>query len=213
MPILPGVGIDRVIADLNCHGLKFSILLVPREYQKIILLVGEIFKRSGMMWGKFIYTRSSMSMFKFLIVVIPAVALSFTSCTKCSNKSVEESKVATGQVAGTPVIDLSGLKVETLKPGTGAEAQKGKKVTVHYVGKLEDGTEFDSSEKRKTPFTFVLGSGQVIVGWDKGVEGMKIGERRRLKIPSSLGYGAQGVGKVIPPNANLVFEVELLQVE
>jgi peptidylprolyl isomerase len=148
-----------------------------------------------------------------LIVVIPAVALSFTSCTKCSNKSVEESKVATGQVAGTPVIDLSGLKVETLKPGTGAEAQKGKKVTVHYVGKLEDGTEFDSSEKRKTPFTFVLGSGQVIVGWDKGVEGMKIGERRRLKIPSALGYGSQGVGQVIPPNANLVFEVELLQVE
>ena len=105
------------------------------------------------------------------------------------------------------------MKIETLKPGAGTVAQKGKKVTVHYVGKLENGTEFDSSEKRKTPFTFVLGAGQVIVGWDKGVEGMKVGERRRLKIPSALGYGSQGVGKTIPPNSNLVFEVELLNVE
>jgi len=138
-----------------------------------------------------------------------------TGCTKCSSKSGGdgEAKVATGQVAGTPVIDTSDLKIETLKPGSGAVAQKGKKVTVHYVGKLENGTEFDSSEKRKTPFTFVLGAGQVIVGWDKGVEGMKVGERRRLKIPSSLGYGSQGVGKTIPPNSNLVFEVELIQVE
>lgn len=152
-------------------------------------------------------------MSRIFMCIIFLMASSFSGCTKCSKNTAEDSKVATGQVAGTPVIDTSGLKIETLKPGTGAEAQKGKKVTVHYVGKLEDGTEFDSSEKRKTPFTFVLGSGQVIVGWDKGVEGMRVGERRRLKIPSALGYGSQGVGKVIPPNANLVFEVELLMVE
>lgn len=152
-------------------------------------------------------------MLKILCPLVPLVALTMTSCTKCSQEKVEETKVATGQVAGTPVIDTTDLKIETLKPGSGAEAQKGKKVTVHYVGKLENGTEFDSSEKRQTPFTFVLGSGQVIVGWDKGVEGMRVGERRRLKIPAALGYGAQGVGETIPPNSNLVFEVELLQVE
>ena len=152
-------------------------------------------------------------MYRIFTCIIFLIASSFSGCTKCSKKTPEDSKVATGQVAGTPVIDTAGLKIETLKPGTGAEAQKGKKVTVHYVGKLEDGTEFDSSEKRKTPFTFVLGAGQVIVGWDKGVEGMQVGERRRLKIPSALGYGSQGVGTVIPPNANLVFEVELLMLE
>jgi FKBP-type peptidyl-prolyl cis-trans isomerase len=154
-------------------------------------------------------------MIKSLLSFALISMVSTTGCTKCSSKTGgdEEAKVATGQIAGTPVIDTSDLKIETLKPGSGAVAQNGKKVTVHYVGKLENGTEFDSSEKRKTPFTFVLGAGQVIVGWDKGVEGMKIGERRRLKIPSALGYGSHGVGKTIPPNSNLIFEVELLQVE
>jgi len=154
-------------------------------------------------------------MTNFIIGAGFTLILAVTGCTKCSKKDggEDDAKVATGQVAGQPVIDLSQLKIETLKPGSGAHAEKGKKVTVHYIGKLDNGTVFDSSEARKTPFTFVLGAGQVIVGWDKGMEGMKVGERRRLKIPPTLGYGHQGVGKTIPPDSNLVFEVELLQVE
>ena len=150
---------------------------------------------------------------KILLSASIIVALVATGCTKCSKSADSGPKVATGQVAGTPVIDTSELKVETLKPGSGAHAEKGKKVTVHYTGKLDNGQVFDSSEARKTPFTFTLGAGQVITGWDKGVEGMQIGERRRLKIPPTLAYGSQGVGKIIPPNSNLVFEVELLKVE
>ncbi|MEI6397192.1 MAG: FKBP-type peptidyl-prolyl cis-trans isomerase [Pseudomonadota bacterium] len=100
-----------------------------------------------------------------------------------------------------------------MKEGSGAAASTGKKVTVHYTGTLTDGKVFDSSETRKAPFTFTLGEGQVIPGWDKGVDGMKVGERRKLTIPSSLAYGEKGVGNIIPPNATLVFEVELLNVE
>jgi FKBP-type peptidyl-prolyl cis-trans isomerase len=105
------------------------------------------------------------------------------------------------------------LKIETLKEGSGAVAAAGKKVTVHYTGKLTDGKVFDSSESRNSPFPFVLGAGQVIQGWDKGVDGMKVGERRRLTIPGSMAYGERGITNVIPPNATLVFEVELLSVE
>jgi FKBP-type peptidyl-prolyl cis-trans isomerase len=134
--------------------------------------------------------------------------LSFTSCTKCS-KSGDNKSILDGLT--TP--DTSDLKIETLKPGTGTEAVAGKKVTVHYTGKLTDGKIFDSSESRNAPFSFKLGAGQVISGWDKGVDGMKIGERRRLTIPPALAYGEKGVGHTIPPNATLVFEVELLSVK
>lgn len=104
------------------------------------------------------------------------------------------------------------LRVEDLKVGTGAEATKGTKVSVHYVGTLASGAPFDSSRDRQRPFEFQLGSGQVIAGWDQGVAGMRIGGLRRLTIPPELAYGARGFPPVIPPNATLTFEVELLAV-
>jgi len=106
------------------------------------------------------------------------------------------------------------LVIQDLQVGTGAEAKTGNRVTVHYRGTLTDGKQFDASYDRKEPFTFVLGAGQVIKGWDQGVAGMKVGGKRKLTIPPDLGYGARGAGGgVIPPNATLVFEVELLKVE
>jgi FKBP-type peptidyl-prolyl cis-trans isomerase len=103
------------------------------------------------------------------------------------------------------------LKIETLKQGTGEECKNGDTVSVHYTGTLTDGTKFDSSLDSGKPFSFRLGAGLVIKGWDLGVLGMKVGEQRRLVIPSELGYGAGGAGGgKIPPNATLIFEVELL---
>lgn len=104
------------------------------------------------------------------------------------------------------------LEIEILKEGIGEEAKRNNKVTVHYMGTLENGTKFDSSLDRGKPFVFTLGIGQVIKGWDQGVLGMKVGEKRKLTIPSELGYGSKGAG-LIPPNATLIFEVELLEVE
>ncbi len=105
----------------------------------------------------------------------------------------------------------SGLKYEEIKVGEGDTATAGQTVVVHYTGWLEDGTKFDSSKDRNMPFDFNLGGGQVIKGWDEGVAGMQIGGTRKLTIPSDLGYGAQGAGGVIPANATLIFEVELLE--
>lgn len=104
----------------------------------------------------------------------------------------------------------SGLKYEDLVEGDGEIATPGQQVTVHYTGWLTNGNKFDSSKDRNDPFRFKLGAGNVIRGWDEGVAGMKIGGTRKLTIPANLGYGAQGAGGVIPPNATLVFEVELL---
>jgi peptidylprolyl isomerase/FKBP-type peptidyl-prolyl cis-trans isomerase FkpA len=104
------------------------------------------------------------------------------------------------------------LQIEDLVVGTGAEAVGGQNVTVHYTGWLTDGTQFDSSLDRGEPFVFPLGGGRVIQGWDQGVAGMKIGGKRKLTIPPELGYGARGAGGAIPPNATLVFEVELIEV-
>ncbi|MGV3656000.1 MAG: FKBP-type peptidyl-prolyl cis-trans isomerase [Noviherbaspirillum sp.] len=117
----------------------------------------------------------------------------------------------------TMITTASGLQYEDITVGSGAEATQGNHVTVHYTGWLQNadgsaGSKFDSSKDRNDPFQFPLGAGHVIKGWDEGVQGMKEGGVRRLVIPAALGYGARGAGGVIPPNATLIFEVELLKV-
>ena len=116
------------------------------------------------------------------------------------------------KVDGKPKTTPSGLQYWDIKVGTGATAAAGKTVKVHYTGWLTDGKKFDSSVDRGQPFAFSLGAGQVIKGWDEGVAGMKVGGKRQLRIPPELGYGARGAGNVIPPNATLIFDVELLDV-
>ncbi|HZN25939.1 MAG TPA: FKBP-type peptidyl-prolyl cis-trans isomerase [Burkholderiales bacterium] len=110
------------------------------------------------------------------------------------------------------VTTASGLKYQDVKEGAGDVATAGKTVAVHYTGWLTNGTKFDSSKDRGQAFEFPLGGGRVIRGWDEGVQGMKVGGVRKLTIPPELGYGARGAGGVIPPNATLVFEIELLKV-
>ena len=108
---------------------------------------------------------------------------------------------------------VSELNIGDIVVGSGEEAKDGNKVSVHYVGTLTDGTKFDSSRDRGDPFTFILGAGEVIKGWDQGVLGMKVGGTRKLTIPPELGYGEAGAGSDIPPNSTLIFEIELLSVE
>ena len=107
----------------------------------------------------------------------------------------------------------SGLRITDIEIGSGPEAVAGQTVVVHYRGTLENGKQFDASYDRGKPFTFPLGRGQVIKGWDEGVQGMKVGGKRKLVIPPELGYGTRGAGGVIPPNATLIFEVELLDIK
>lgn len=132
-----------------------------------------------------------------------------TGCTKgCNDKNTDEAPTDAPAATAAPAGDL---KVEDVQIGTGDEAVSGKSVTVHYTGTLTDGTKFDSSRDRNEPFTFQLGVGQVIQGWDQGVAGMKVGGKRKLTIPPSMGYGDRPAGQ-IPPNSTLLFDVELLSV-
>lgn len=138
----------------------------------------------------------------------------------CGNGSGDPASLSNDIFAPELNVDLSamtqtpsGLYYQDLKVGTGTEAQNGTDVTVHYTGWLKNGTKFDSSVDRGTPYVFPLGAGQVIAGWDEGVSGMRVGGKRKLVIPPDLAYGDNGSGNVIPPGATLVFDVELLAVQ
>ncbi|HEY9675696.1 MAG TPA: FKBP-type peptidyl-prolyl cis-trans isomerase [Waterburya sp.] len=124
------------------------------------------------------------------------------------NSNSESEQTTSTDTVTTP----SGLQYIELKEGDGATPQKGQTVVVHYTGTLENGSKFDSSRDRNRPFSFKLGVGQVIPGWDEGIASMKVGGRRQLIIPPELGYGSRGAGGVIPPNATLIFDVELLKI-
>ena len=138
-------------------------------------------------------------------IVAIAGAVLFMSANNDTNKNMDTNTSGNNSVTE--------LKMEDEVVGTGDVAVAGANVTVHYMGTLTDGTMFDASRNHGNEgFTFKLGAGQVIKGWDMGVAGMKVGGKRKLTIPASLGYGAQGAGGVIPPNATLIFEVELLKV-
>jgi FKBP-type peptidyl-prolyl cis-trans isomerase len=155
----------------------------------------------------------------FIAVSIAAsAALVMSACTKKEDTAATSATTTTTTTTTTAASAPTGasvteLKIEDSKVGTGAEAVAGKTVSVHYTGYLTDGKKFDSSVDRGQPFKFQLGAGQVIKGWDQGVAGMKVGGKRKLTIPPTLGYGERGAGGVIPPNATLIFDVELLNVE
>jgi FKBP-type peptidyl-prolyl cis-trans isomerase len=143
-----------------------------------------------------------------IVILVVVVALVAFFAIQKSNK---KTNTATG--GGNMITTQSGLQYQDLVAGAGAEAVAGKSVTVHYTGTLQDGSQFDSSVDRNQPFSFTLGAGQVIPGWDEGVAGMKVGGKRKLVIPPNLAYGAQGYPPVIPANATLTFDVELLEVK
>lgn len=149
----------------------------------------------------------------FIIIIVLVALVSWASKAEApENGAMQEKTDTSTNVTKTSMI-TEGLQAEILKEGAGAAAAAGNTVSVHYTGWLTDGTKFDSSVDRGRPFEFVLGTGSVIAGWDQGVVGMKVGEKRKLTIAPELGYGAAGAGGVIPPNATLVFDVELLAIQ
>ena len=150
------------------------------------------------------------------LIVVVSLVWKGPAPAEQANKNVETQQPVTVET-DTPGLQITqtmngGLEVTDLSVGTGAEATKGKLVSVHYVGTLENGTKFDSSRDRGTPFEFTLGAGEVIKGWDQGFAGMKVGGKRKLVIPADLAYGNRAIGN-IPANSTLVFEVELLGVK
>jgi FKBP-type peptidyl-prolyl cis-trans isomerase len=152
---------------------------------------------------------------RFALVFTLSVVFSVASGCGNSEKSSTSSATSTSspaKVNGQPTTTASGLQYWDIVVGTGATAAPGNSVKVHYSGFLTTGQKFDSSRDRGEPFSFPLGAGQVIKGWDEGVAGMKVGGQRQLRIPPGLGYGAAGAGGAIPPNATLIFDVELLEV-
>ena len=146
---------------------------------------------------------------KFIVLLLLIVAIAIPAC---SQKEAKPEKSAESQGAAGVEKTASGLSYTDLVKGSGGAPVSGKSVTVHYTGWLEDGKKFDSSVDRGQPFVFRIGAGEVIPGWDEGVMSMRVGGKRKLFIPAQLGYGAAGAPGAIPPNANLIFEVELLDV-
>ena len=153
---------------------------------------------------------------KLIILLLLAVGVVIPACSQKETKNMTtELKPAAVQQSSPEqyIKNPSGLAYLEVKPGTGAAPTAGKQVKVHYTGTLENGKKFDSSLDRGEPFSLTIGVGQVIPGWDEGVLSMKVGGKRKLVIPPQLGYGASGAGGVIPPNATLIFDVELLEVQ
>lgn len=155
--------------------------------------------------------RHLLVLFTVSIIGLNMAQSADTSDMKPTSTTIQkkEGKTIEPKINKTP----SGLQYIDLKEGNGPMPQKGQRVTVHYTGTLKDGKKFDSSVDRGQPFTFVIGVGQVIKGWDEGVATMKVGGKRKLIIPAALGYGERGAGNVIPPNSELHFDVELLGVQ
>jgi len=145
-----------------------------------------------------------------LIIILLVVALIFFLLMKPKESMAPDYSENTSQISQVKKMDT--VKIDILQEGTGEASKTGDTLSVHYTGTLEDGTKFDSSVDRGQPFSFTLGENRVIQGWEQGMLNMKVGEKRRLTIPSSLGYGASGAGGIIPPNATLIFEVELLEI-
>jgi len=151
-----------------------------------------------------------------IIIVVIAIAAALAYAQTATRKAAPVKKVDTStptKVTGDGTTTADGLKYWDIKVGTGATAAAGQTVTVHYTGWLTNGKKFDSSVDRNEPFQFGLGQHQVIKGWDEGVAGMKVGGKRQLHIPAALAYGDRGAGGVIPPGADLIFDVELLKVQ
>lgn len=146
---------------------------------------------------------------KLIIFLLIAVAVAIPACSQKETKTVPETRQTLPE-NGKSVTTASGLIYTDLVVGNGPSPTPGKQVKVHYTGWLENGTKFDSSLDHGQPFVFTIGAGQVIPGWDEGVMTMKTGGKRKLIIPPQLGYGSAGAGGVIPPDATLIFEVELL---
>jgi len=143
----------------------------------------------------------------FLIIVLILIAAGLVYYFDFyQKKNMKEENKITNQTADR-------LKIEILEKGNGAAAKNGDTIVVHYIGTLENGTKFDSSLDRGRPFSFVLGAGQVIAGWEQGILGMRVGEKRKLTIAPELAYGEAGAGNAIPPNATLIFEINLLEIK
>jgi peptidylprolyl isomerase len=154
-------------------------------------------------------------MTRYWILIIVAVIVAAAAGMFLRSRSSSSGSSAGGgptPVTGAGTTTPSGLQYWDITPGSGAEAMPGQQVQVHYTGWLTSGQKFDSSVDRGQPFSFHLGAGEVIPGWDQGVAGMKVSGKRQLKIPPALGYGERGAGGVIPPNATLIFDVQLLGV-
>ena len=143
----------------------------------------------------------------FLIIVLILIAAGLVYYFDFyQKKNMKEENKITNQTADR-------IKIEILEKGNGAAAKNGDTIVVHYIGTLENGTKFDSSLDRGRPFSFVLGAGQVIAGWEQGILGMRVGEKRKLTIAPELAYGEAGAGNAIPPNATLIFEINLLEIK
>jgi peptidylprolyl isomerase len=149
---------------------------------------------------------------RIILILIAVLVLAFIAFLVYRSITTSQPSAAS-TTAGNMVVTASGLQYQDLVVGSGPEAKSGNTVSVHYTGWLADGTKFDSSLDRGTPFEFTLGAGQVIKGWDEGVVGMKVGGKRQLIIPPQLAYGSSGAGSTIPPNATLTFEVQLLEIK